>query len=62
MTQPTADAAVHRFAGWELRPQERLLLVRGEPAKVGSRAFDVLRVLAERAGQVVSKGELLDLA
>jgi len=38
------------------------LLVRGEPAKVGSRAFDVLRVLAERAGQVVSKGELLDLA
>lgn len=62
MTQPTADAAVHRFAGWELRPQERLLLVRGAPAKVGSRAFDVLRVLAERVGQVVSKGELLDLA
>lgn len=62
MTQPTPDAAVHRFAGWELRPQERVLLVGGEPAKVGNRAFDVLRVLAERAGHVVGKGELLDLA
>lgn len=62
MTQPTPDAVVHRFAGWELRPQEHVLLVRGEPAKIGNRAFDVLRVLAERAGHVVSKGQLLDLA
>lgn len=26
--------------GWEMRPQERVLLVRGGPAKVGSRAFE----------------------
>jgi len=51
-----------RFAGWELRPQARQLLVRGEVARVGSRAFDVLRVLVERAGQVVSKDDLLEQA
>ena len=51
-----------RFHGWEIRPSERLLLVDGRPAAVGSRAFDLLCVLAARAGQVVTKGELLDAA
>lgn len=51
-----------RFHGWEIRPLERLLLVGGRPATVGSRAFDLLCVLAARAGQVVTKGELLDAA
>ena len=51
-----------RFHGWEIRPSERLLLVDGQPATVGSRAFDLLCVLAVRAGQVVTKGELLDAA
>lgn len=41
---------------------ERVLLVRGEPASVGSRAFEVLLALAERQGKVVSKSELLDAA
>nr|MDP9124818.1 winged helix-turn-helix domain-containing protein [Pseudomonadota bacterium] len=51
-----------RFREWEIRPSERLLLVDGRPAAVGSRAFDLLCVLAVRAGQVVTKGELLDAA
>src|SRR5471032_2270615 len=51
-----------RFHGWEIRPSERLLLVDGRPTTVGSRAFDLLCVLAARAGQVVTKGELLDAA
>jgi predicted ATPase/DNA-binding winged helix-turn-helix (wHTH) protein len=51
-----------RFHGWEIRPSERLLLVDGRPMTVGSRAFDLLCVLAARAGQVVTKAELLDAA
>lgn len=51
-----------RFQHWELRPVERVLLVRGQPVVLGSRAFDVLLVLVERRGEVVSKAELLNRA
>jgi adenylate cyclase len=47
---------------FEIRPQERSLLVNGEQVLVGARAFDVLLALAERSHRVVSKAELLDLA
>ena len=39
----------------------RQVLVDGEPAKLGARAFDVLLALVERRGRVVGKRELLDL-
>lgn len=55
------DRAV-RFNGWELRPAQRQLIIRGEPARVGGRAFDVLHVLVQRRGQVVTKDELLTSA
>ncbi len=48
-----------RFQGWELRPTERALLVKGVPVPMGGRAFDILQVLAERDGQLVTKEELL---
>ena len=51
-----------QFGRCELRPQERLLLIDGQPVALGARAFDVLLVLAERRDRVVSKTELLDLA
>lgn len=50
-----------RFGHCELQPHERRLLVHGEAATIGARAFDVLQCLAERAGQLVSKNELMDL-
>ena len=50
---------VYRFVGWEIRPFQRLLLVDGKRAQPGGRAFDVLLVLAECSGRMVSKGELL---
>ena len=59
-TEP-ADLCL-RFRDWELRPIERVLTVRGQPAVVGSRAFDVLVALAERRGRTVSRAELLDAA
>lgn len=50
-----------RFAPFELRTGERVLLVDGVECQIGSRAFDVLLALIERRDRVVTKNELLDL-
>lgn len=50
------------FQQFEIRPEERQLLVGGQPVAIGARAFDVLLALADRSQRVVSKAELLDLA
>lgn len=42
-----------------LSVQERTLYGDGEPVKIGARALEILLVLAERPGQLVSKQELL---
>jgi predicted ATPase len=49
------------YRDFELRPDERRLLVKGEPVQVGARAFDLLVALEERSDRVVTKNELLDL-
>ncbi|MFO1341228.1 MAG: winged helix-turn-helix domain-containing protein [Burkholderiaceae bacterium] len=49
------------FGRFVARRDERQLLVDGEPAKLGARAFDLLLTLAERRDRVVSKNELLDV-
>lgn len=56
-----ADLADYRFGRFLLRPAERQLLIDGEPAPLGARAYDLLAVLVERRDRVVSKDELLDL-
>ncbi len=50
-----------RFGRFELRPDERRLLMDGEPVSLGARAFDVLLALVERRDRTVPKSELLDL-
>jgi DNA-binding winged helix-turn-helix (wHTH) protein len=50
-----------RFDRFELYPAERVLRVRGEQVNLGSRAFDLLLVLAQRHERLVTKQELLDL-
>src|SRR2546423_14204423 len=57
MTPPTAAL---RFGRFELHAHERRLLVDGEPAALGARAFDLLLALAERPGQLVGKQALMD--
>ena len=52
--------AAYRFGNAELRPTQRQLLVDGQVAALGARAFDLLLTLVERREQVVSKNELLD--
>ena len=51
----------HRFGDFELQPAERRLLANGQPVALGARAFDLLVVLVERAGQLVAKNDLLTL-
>ena len=58
---PQAPPQALRFGHFEIRPTERRLIVDGQPAVLGARAFDVLMVLAERRHQLVSKQVLLDL-
>jgi len=56
------DAMVeYRFDRFVVEPDRRGLLIDGEPARIGARAFDILLVLIKRRAQVVSKNELLDL-
>lgn len=50
-----------RFGRFELQPGERRLLADGHPVALGARAFDLLVALVARAGQLVSKNELLTL-
>lgn len=56
-----SEADQYRFDRIEVRPAQRKLLVDGQPATLGARAFDLLLVLIEHRDRVVSKNELLDL-
>ncbi|MGH6910719.1 MAG: winged helix-turn-helix domain-containing protein [Phenylobacterium sp.] len=49
-----------RFRCFRLLPGSRLLLRNGRPLDLGSRAFDLLHVLAASRGSVVDKGEILN--
>src|SRR5438552_12455264 len=47
------------FGPFLLLAEERLLLEGDRPVRLGSRAFDILVFLIERAGEVVGKEELI---
>src|SRR5882757_5758188 len=47
------------FGPYRLLAAQRLLLERDKPVRLGSRAFDVLAALVERAGEVVGKEQLI---
>lgn len=49
-----------RFGRFEIRPHERRVLEGERAVALGARAFDVLLTLAERAGGLVTKAELMD--
>lgn len=46
------------FVGFEIRPDERQVLVDGNAASLGARAFDLLMCLVEHRDRMVSKDEL----
>src|ERR1700743_242789 len=47
------------FGRFQVLPHRRELLAGGQPIKLGGRAFDVLMVLIEAHGSVVSKDALM---
>lgn len=57
--QPPERGTVHRFAGWELHTDEHLLLVRGNPVRLGGPAYKLLLALIRAEGRVVSKEQLM---
>jgi predicted ATPase/DNA-binding winged helix-turn-helix (wHTH) protein len=58
----SAEALAYRFGRCRLLPAERRLLVDGDVARVGERAFDLLLALVERRGRTVSREELFERA
>lgn len=59
--RPPTRSVDYRFGVFEVRTLARQLLIQGQPAAIGKRAFDVLVALIERPGRLVTKDELLDL-
>src|SRR5580692_721468 len=61
-TDPQATASgdtALAFGPFQLIAARRLLLEGDVPVRLGSRAFDILAALVERAGDVVSKEQLI---
>ncbi|MDB5483135.1 MAG: putative ATPase [Caulobacteraceae bacterium] len=59
MPQSRGAQDVVSFGPFRLYGRQRLLKRDGEPVKLGSRAFDVLLALVDKAGEVVGQDELL---
>src|SRR6201994_3588379 len=53
------DGHVISFGPFRLLAAQRLLLEDDKPVRLGSRAFDILTALVERAGEVVGREELI---
>ena len=49
-----------RVGDFDLYPSERVLSTGGKPVEIGARAFDMLLVLVESPGRLVTKATLLD--
>lgn len=58
-SQPGRCVRTFLFGPFMLQPERQLLLKLHKPIRIGGRALDLLTRLAERAGEVVSKPELL---
>src|ERR1700728_3777157 len=53
------DGHAISFGPYRLLAAQRLVLEGDKPVRLGNRAFDILTALVERAGEVVSKEELI---
>ncbi|WP_321864693.1 ATP-binding protein [Pseudomonas paraveronii] len=53
-----SEQAVH-FGPYRIHPRQRLVLEAGRPLRLGRRAVEILLILLEQAGNVVSKQELI---
>jgi len=58
-TGPTSTDVI-RVGAFEIQPSDRRLCSEGRPIEIGARAFDLLLVLAENPGRLVTKAMLLE--
>src|SRR5262249_43516128 len=58
-SEPRPDATEVSFGPFRWLPTQFLLLERDKPVSLGSRALEILTVLLERPGELVSKQELM---
>jgi TolB-like protein/DNA-binding winged helix-turn-helix (wHTH) protein/Tfp pilus assembly protein PilF len=56
-----AQAPIYRFGSFELHPRTRELYKAGTKVRLRPQPFQVLKILVERAGDLVSREELRDL-
>ncbi|MBV8335187.1 MAG: winged helix-turn-helix domain-containing protein, partial [Alphaproteobacteria bacterium] len=56
------DEEVFAFGSFQLVPAQRTLFEDGKPVRLGGRALDILVILTERAGDTISKEELITRA
>ena len=50
---------IYKCGEWEVDATRRELLYNGSPALIGGRAFEILEVLAQSAGELVTKNDLI---
>jgi predicted ATPase/DNA-binding winged helix-turn-helix (wHTH) protein len=62
VASPRPSGLEARFGSFQLLPRQRLLLDAGKRVPIGSRALDILMLLIERAGEVVTKEEIMNHA
>lgn len=55
---PSFDRVI-AFGPFVLIPSQQLLLKTDQPVQIGARAFEILACLVERAGEIVSKEDLI---
>jgi DNA-binding winged helix-turn-helix (wHTH) protein len=48
-----------RFGPFRLNPRQRVIFRAEAPRRLGSRAWEILLTLVERAGEIVGKNELM---
>jgi predicted ATPase/DNA-binding winged helix-turn-helix (wHTH) protein len=53
------DEEAFAFGSFRLIPAQRILLSNGKPVRLGSRAFDILVALVERAGETIPRDQLV---
>lgn len=62
MPQETRQEITYSFGPYRLVPEKQLLTWKDHPVRLGGRAIDVLTALVERAGNVVSRDDLMGRA
>ena len=56
-----AEQLSYCFGPYALVPVRQLLLFKNSPVRLGGRALDILAVLVQRPGELVSKRDLLEM-